>query len=72
MPNQHVIPHTNGWAVKPEGGERASSVHSTQAEAVEQATALARTQRSEVLIHGEDGQIRMRNSYANDPPQHPG
>jgi uncharacterized protein YkwD len=30
MPNQHVVPHNNGWAVKPEDGERASSVHSTQ------------------------------------------
>jgi uncharacterized protein YdaT len=72
MPNQHVIPHAQGWAVKPEGGERASSVHGTQEEAVRRATELAEHQRSEVLVHGKDGQIRMRNSYGNDPRHRPG
>jgi hypothetical protein len=27
----------------------------------------ARRQKSEMLIQGEDGQIRERNSYGNDP-----
>jgi uncharacterized protein YdaT len=72
MPNQHVVPHNNGWAVKPEDGERASSVHSTQEEAVERATELARHQQSEVLVHGNDGTIRMRNSYGNDRRDRPG
>ena len=72
MPNQHVVPHNNGWAVKPEDGERASSVHDTQEEAVERATELARHQQSEVLVHGNDGTIRMRNSYGNDRRDRPG
>lgn len=72
MPNQHVVPHDNGWAVKPEGGERASSVHENQEEAVERATELARNQKSEVLVHGQDGTIRSRNSYGNDPRRTPG
>ena len=72
MPNQHVVPHNNEWAVKPEGGERASSVHDTQEEAVERATELARNQQSEVLVHGRNGEIRMRNSYGNDRPDRPG
>ena len=29
--NQHVVPHPEGWAVKPEGGEKASSIHDTRA-----------------------------------------
>ena len=28
---------------------------------------IAINQRSEVLIHGENGRIRERNSYGNDP-----
>ena len=71
MPNQHVVPHDNGWAVKPEGGERASSIHENQEEAVERATELARSQASEVLVHGKDGTIRSRNSYGNDPRRTP-
>jgi len=65
--NQHVVPHPDGWAVKPEGGERASSVHDTQAEAIERARDIARNQGSELLIHGRDGRIRERDSHGNDP-----
>ncbi|ECI7719494.1 DUF2188 domain-containing protein, partial [Salmonella enterica subsp. enterica] len=32
--NQHVVPHAQGWAVKGAGAERATSVHRTQAEAI--------------------------------------
>ena len=33
--NQHVVPHELGWAVKGAGNSRATSIHSTQAEAIE-------------------------------------
>ncbi len=65
--NQHVVPHPNGWAVKPEGGQRPSSVHPTQKEAIEQARDIARHQEKELFIHGRNGRIRERNSYGNDP-----
>ena len=67
MPNQHIVPHPNGWAVKPAGGSRASSVHPTQAQAIEQGRAVAINQRSELFIHRPNGQIRDRNSYGRDP-----
>ncbi|OLP15946.1 hypothetical protein BST81_23775 [Leptolyngbya sp. 'hensonii'] len=69
--NQHVVPHPQGWAVKSEGSEKASSVHNTQAEAIERAREAARNQGSELFIHGRDGRIRERDSYGNDnyPPQ---
>lgn len=67
MPNQHVVPHPDGWAVKPAGGKRASSVHSTQAEAIERGREIAMNQDSELLIHGRNGQIRERNTYGSDP-----
>jgi hypothetical protein len=65
--NQHVVPHGEDWAVRGEGNSRATTVHSTQQEAIEHAREIARNQQSELLIHGTNGQIRERNSYGNDP-----
>ena len=65
--NQHVVPHEQGWAVKGEGNTRASSVHPTQRAAIEAARESAVSNRSEMLIHGRNGQIRERNTYGNDP-----
>lgn len=65
--NQHVVPHEDGWAVKGEGNSKATSVHSTQSAAIDSAKDIAKNQESEMLIHGQNGQIRERNSYGNDP-----
>ncbi|AJR23362.1 DUF2188 domain-containing protein [Sphingobium sp. YBL2] len=65
--NQHVVPHEGGWAVKGAGNSRATSVHETQAQAIEAARNIARNQESELLIHGRNGQIRERDSFGNDP-----
>lgn len=64
---QHVVPHRDGWAVKSEGASKASSVESTQAKAIARAGEIAKAQRSELFIHGRNGQIRERESYGNDP-----
>lgn len=65
--NQHVVPHGDVWAVRGEGNERATSVHSTQSQASEAARQIPTNQQSEMFIHGRNGQIRERNSYGNDP-----
>ena len=65
--NQHVVPHPQGWAVKGEGNQKSSSVHSTQREAIGAAREIARNQGSEMLIHGVNGRIRERNTYGDDP-----
>jgi uncharacterized protein YdaT len=65
--NQHVVPHGDDWAVIGEGNERHSSIHSTQRDAINAAREIARNQHSELLIHGEDGRIRQRDSYGGDP-----
>ena len=65
--NQHVVPHPQGWAVKGAGNQKASSVHSTQREAIGTAREIARNQGSEMLIHGVNGRIRERNTYGDDP-----
>ena len=65
--NQHVVPHTDGWAVKGAGNQRATSVHETQAEAIEAAREIAKNNSSELFIHNREGKFRERNSYGNDP-----
>ena len=65
--NQHVVPRGNGWAVKGERNQRATSLHPTQKDAIERAREIARNQKSELVIHRRDGRIRDKDSYGNDP-----
>lgn len=65
--NIHVVPHKDGWAVKKEGNERASSVHQTQRDAIDIGREAAQSANSELVIHGRDGRIRDKDSYGNDP-----
>ena len=65
--NQHVVPHQDGWAVKGEGNQRATSVHDTQQQAFDAARQIARNQQSELVMHRPDGRIRDKNSYGHDP-----
>jgi len=64
---QHVVPHPDGWAVKPEGAKRASSVHGTQRDAIDKARAIAQNQQRELMIHGRDGRIHERDGHGHDP-----
>lgn len=65
--NQHVVPRGNAWAVRGENNSRVTSVHRTQGEAESAARSIAINQRSEVVIHRPNGEIRDKNSYGNDP-----
>lgn len=64
---QHVVPSGGKWRVRRAGAARASGTFETQAEAVARARELAKNQGTELYIHGEDGRIRERRSYGNDP-----
>jgi hypothetical protein len=68
---QHVVPHSDGWAVRGEGNSRATSVHDTQREAIDAGREIARNQGGELLIHGRNGQIRERDSSGNNDPYPP-
>jgi len=70
MPNKgdvHVVPGEKGWKVEVEGQGRASGIHETQEVAWEQAKGIAERNKSEALLHGQDGTIRERNTYGHDP-----
>lgn len=65
--NQHVVPNGDKWSVKGEGNEKNTATFDTQKEAIEKAKSIAKNQESELLIHGQNGQIRERSSFGNDP-----
>lgn len=66
--NQHITPHPNGgWQVKGAGNSRATVRTDTQREAIGVGRKIAQNQRSELVIHRPNGQIRDKNSYGNDP-----
>jgi Uncharacterized protein conserved in bacteria (DUF2188) len=67
--NQHVVPRDDGWAVKPEGGQRASSIHGTQREAIDR----SRNQNGTVTVTppnrqraepGRAGTVQARRRWA--------
>jgi hypothetical protein len=65
--NQHVVPRDGQWAVRGEGNSRLTSIHGTQADAIDAARAISQHQRSELVIHGRDGKIRDKDSHGHDP-----
>ncbi|HYF31029.1 MAG TPA: DUF2188 domain-containing protein [Chitinophagaceae bacterium] len=68
---QHVVPLGNGWAVKGEGSKKFTVITERQRDAITVAREIAKSQKSEVIIHGRDGKIRDKDSYATDvrPPK---
>lgn len=65
----HIVPHKEKWAVKKEGVDKPTRVTNTQKEAIDIGRELAKKNQSELLIHGQNGKIREKNSYGNDPRQ---
>ena len=63
---QHVVPSGGRWSVRTAGAKRASGTFETQREAIDSARERARRQGSEVYVHGRDGRIRERSSFARD------
>ncbi len=64
--------HPDGWQVKGAGNSRATSVHSNQAAAWEEAKARAAGTKGEAYLTGRNGQIRERNTYGHDPSKSKG
>jgi hypothetical protein len=70
MPNKDnywTTKRPEGWAVKREGNERATSLHSTQAEAWGETRRLARGSGGEAILKDTNGKIRAKNTYGHDP-----
>lgn len=62
-----IMPHKDGWQVKRDGGQRASRVAPTKAEAEKIGRTISRNQATEMQVHGRDGAIQRSDSHGNDP-----
>lgn len=65
----NFIQKTGGWNVKGAGNSKATKHTNTKVEAF--ARTISINQKSELIVHGKNGQLRERNSYGNDhyPPK---
>jgi hypothetical protein len=63
--SQHVMPVSNGWAVKRVIDSRVIGTFDTQKKAICYAKDVALSVKSDLFIHGKDGRIRDRISYGN-------
>lgn len=62
--NQHVVPRGDAWAVRGAANRRATRVLPSRREAIAVAREIARNQRTNLVIHGPDGRIREKTSFA--------
>jgi len=61
--NQHVVPLGRGWAVKAEGAKRITVITTKQSEAISYAKNIAKSKKSELIVHRRNGRIRERSNY---------
>ncbi|TBC53786.1 DUF2188 domain-containing protein [Rhizobium leguminosarum] len=63
-----VMPHKDGgWQVKRDGDQKASHRTDTKADAEKLARPLSQHQKTELQIHGKDGEIQRSDSHGHDP-----
>ena len=70
--SHHVVANPNGgWDVKRANSAKASSNHSTKAEAVSVARQVSINQKTELVVHNRDGRIAQKDSHGGDkfPPR---
>ncbi len=63
-----VSTHPEGWQGKAQGGQRASVVAPTKAEAIRETTEIAKNHgNSQVLIKNSQGKFQEERTYGKDP-----
>lgn len=64
---QHVVKTASGgWALKKGGSSKATKIYQTQKEAISHGIEIAKSQKSEFYVHGEDGKILNKSSFSSD------
>jgi Uncharacterized protein conserved in bacteria (DUF2188) len=63
----HTVYKRETWLNEIEEGQELPGTYSTKDEAVSAGRARARSDKTEHVIHNQDGTIGERNSYGNDP-----
>lgn len=70
MPKQgdiHVVYDQADKGVEVTGDKRASGRHASKMPGVQQGRKLAQRDKSDLVVHNEDGKISDRRSYGNNP-----
>ena len=70
MTDVHVVPQASRWGLEVNGEIR--STCDTQDEAINESRGLAKQEQGELVIHGQEGQVREKDSHGNDPSEMPG
>jgi hypothetical protein len=70
--SHHVVPGDGGWHVKKSGNDTPLSTHRTKEEAVTSAREVSKREKTELVIHNQDGTIGEKDSHGNDPASIPG
>jgi hypothetical protein len=70
MTDVHVVPQASRWGLEVNGEIR--STYDTQDEAINEGRGLAKHEQGELVIHGQEGQVREKDSHGNDPSEIPG
>jgi Uncharacterized protein conserved in bacteria (DUF2188) len=70
MSDVHVTPSGDGWAIQVDGDER--ETFDTQQEAIDRGREVAEAEQGELVVHGQGGEIREKDSHGNDPRDVPG
>jgi hypothetical protein len=68
----HTVFKNGQWVNETEGGSQFGGAHSTKEAAVSAGRARAQQDKTEHVIHNQDGTTSERNSYGNDPASRPG
>lgn len=64
--SHHVLPRgEGGWVVKRLGASDTPRTFATQSEAIRYGKSIARDDKADLFIHGKNGRIRERASYAS-------
>jgi hypothetical protein len=66
-PNVWVVRRGAGFLVKVERGQYIRLRGATQTSAMAYGRSLARSYHSELIVQGESGRIRLKDSYGPDP-----
>jgi len=66
--SHHIVPNAGGgWDLKKGGADRASKHFETKRDAVDSGREISRNQKSEFVIHGQNGRIQRSDSHGSDP-----
>lgn len=66
--NYHIVPAGDDWVLRKADAHNSRNTFGTQSEAIRAGREIARNQQSgELIIHGRNGRITARESYASDP-----